>query len=366
MSQRIRVLVLFGGRSSEHGVSVLSARNVAAALDPARYEVVAVGIGQDGVWRYEPAETLANAKGDPRQLAVAGTGPRLRIPVGPPSADDDIRPDDVLFPVLHGTFGEDGTIQGLFELMDVAYVGCGPLGASIGMDKDVAKKLLAFANLPVVPWHTVTTHAWDTAREASRTAAAAFGFPLFVKPANAGSSVGVHKVKRAEDLDAAIEDALRFDGKVLVEPALDIREIECAVLGNDAPSAATPGEIVVYHADGFYSYEAKYVDAAGSHPEIPAQAPAALLGTLQRLAVEAFRALELSGLARVDFFVERGTDRVFINEVNTLPGFTPISMYPKMWEAAGVSNAALVDRLVQLAVERHAVRRARITAQPLA
>jgi D-alanine-D-alanine ligase len=366
MAHRTRVLVLFGGRSSEHGVSVLSARNVAAALDPSRYEVVPVGIGQDGVWRYEPAETLAHAAGDPRKLQVAGTGRPLRVPAGPPGPDDDIRPDDVLFPVLHGTFGEDGTIQGLFELMDVAYVGCGPLGASIGMDKDVAKKLLAFAKLPVVPWHTVTAHAWATDRAATRASAAALGLPLFVKPANAGSSVGVHKVQQIEDLDAALEDALRFDGKVLVEPGLDIREIECAVLGNDAPEAATPGEIVVHHADGFYSYEAKYVDASGSHPEIPANAPAALLETLRALAVQTFRALELSGLARVDFFVERGTDRVFINEVNTLPGFTPISMYPKMWEAAGVSNPDLVDRLVQLAKERHALRRARITAQPLA
>jgi D-alanine-D-alanine ligase len=358
---KTRVLVIFGGRSAEHEVSILSARNVYLALDRERFEPVLVGIDKQGRWRLEPEATLLEAKGDPRDLALRADGPELVVPSRPAlpgEARDLFRVDDVVFPILHGTYGEDGTLQGLLELADVAYVGCGPLGAGIGMDKDVAKKLLAHAGVPVVPWHTTTAAAWSADPDAVHAAAEALGFPCFVKPANAGSSVGVRKVDRPEDLAAAVAFALQFDTKVLLEQGIAAREVECAVLGNDAPLATQPGEIVVHHKDGFYSYEAKYVDASGSHPEIPAHAPDDVLARLQALAVRTFAALELSGLARVDFFLEKGSDRVFVNEVNTMPGFTPISMYPKMWEHAGVDNRALVTRLIELAVARRAARRA--------
>jgi D-alanine-D-alanine ligase len=265
--------------------------------------------------------------------------------------------DDVVFPVLHGTYGEDGTVQGLLELADVAYVGAGPLGAGIGMDKDVAKRLLSQAGLPVVPWRVATAHELERSPDAVEARAAELGYPLFVKPANAGSSVGVSKVKVPAALGEALRKALSYDRKVLIEAAVDAREIECAVLGNDEPQASIPGEIVVHHRDGFYSYDAKYVDADGSAPEIPARIPVEIAARVRALSVEAFRVLELAGLARVDFFLDRGSSALYINEVNTLPGFTAISMYPKMWEASGLPARELVSRLIDLAVDRRRQRR---------
>jgi D-alanine-D-alanine ligase len=377
---KTRVIILFGGRSAEHEVSILSARNVLLALDRERFEPLLIGIDKQGRWRVEPAETLLNAQGDPRLLRLVAAGAEVPVPVRPEDATEIVgtpahpgaaleasapspgplailRRDDVVFPVLHGTYGEDGTVQGVFELADVAYVGPGPLGAAIGMDKDVAKRLLAQAGIPVVPWQVVTATSLRLQGQALLAEVAKLGFPLFVKPANAGSSVGVTKVKDVRALRPAIEAALQFDSKVLCEAGVDAREIECAVLGNDEPEAAIPGEIVVTHADGFYSYEAKYVDPNGSHVQIPADIPPATAARVRELSLATFQVLQLAGLARVDFFLDRGTGALYVNEVNTMPGFTAISMYPKMWEAAGVSGKQLVSRLIDLAIARRQARR---------
>lgn len=364
MSGRKRVVILFGGRSAEHEVSILSARNVYLALDPDRFEPVLIGIDKQGGWHRADPTALLAAVGDPRQLTLHADSTELSVPVRPtlPAVAGAPVPtlctDDVVFPVLHGTYGEDGTLQGLLELADVAYVGPGHLGSAVGMDKDVAKRLLAQAGIPVVPWITVRAAGHRKNPDQAVTDSAHLGFPCFVKPANAGSSVGVSRARDASELRAAIDAALRFDTKVLIEAAVDAREVEVAVLGNDAPIAAEPGEVVVHHKDGFYSYDAKYVDAAGSHVQIPADLPPERRSALRELAIQVFGVLELAGLARVDFFVDRQTGALYVNEVNTLPGFTAISMYPKMWEASGLSQRELVSRLIDLAVARRAERRA--------
>jgi D-alanine-D-alanine ligase len=364
--KKLRVIILFGGRSAEHEVSLLSARNVFLALDRERFEPLLVGIDKQGHWRIEPDKTLIDATGDPRLLKLVAAGRELAVPVHPESkelsASDDARPlmagDDVVFPVLHGTYGEDGTVQGLLELADIAYVGPGHLGSAVGMDKDVAKRLLAQAGIPVVPWRMITAHDMKRDEAGCIARAGELSFPTFVKPANAGSSVGVSKVKNAAELKPALRAALAFDNKVLVEAAVNAREIECAVLGNDEPVASMPAEIVVHHKDGFYSYDAKYVDVDGADAKIPADIPPETAARVRKLAVETFRTLELAGMSRVDFFLDRGSGELYVNEVNTIPGFTAISMYPKMWEASGVPIKELVSRLIDLAVERRAARRA--------
>ena len=364
--KKTRVIILFGGRSAEHEVSLLSARNVFLALDRERFAPLLVGIDKQGRWRVEPDQTLLGATGDPRLLKLQAAGRELAVPVHPQPSElaksDDARPllgsDDVVFPVLHGTYGEDGTVQGLLELADIAYVGPGHLGSAIGMDKDVAKRLLAQAGIPVVPWRLITTAAMQRDPERCLVLGSELGFPCFVKPANAGSSVGVSRVKSASELGPALRAALAFDSKVLVEAGIDGREIECAVLGNDAPEASVPAEVVVHHRDGFYSYDAKYVDADGADTKIPADLPAETTARVRHLAVDTFRALELCGMARVDFFLDRKSGALYVNEVNTIPGFTAISMYPKMWEASGVPIKKLVSRLIDLAIERRAARRA--------
>ena len=378
--KKTRVIILFGGRSAEHEVSLLSARNVFLALDRARFEPLLIGIDKAGRWRIEPTENLLSATGDPRTLRLAAAGHELTVPVHPESPDTGLvtsprdpgtdQPDalmetpailgrdDVVFPVLHGTYGEDGTVQGLLELADVAYVGAGHLGSGIGMDKDVTKRLLLQAGIPVVPFRLVTASELRRTPEAAMARASELGFPLFVKPANAGSSVGVSKVKEPGALLAALRTALSYDSKALVEAAVDAREIECAVLGNDEPEASVPGEIIVHHRDGFYSYDAKYVDADGAATRIPADLSPELTRRVRELSVATFRALELAGMARVDFFLDRQRGDLYVNEVNTIPGFTAISMYPKLWEASGLPVPALVTRLIDLAVERRAARRA--------
>jgi len=346
---KTRVFILFGGRSAEHEISILSARNVLAALDRDRFEPVLMGIDKQGRWRLEPEQTLLGAVGDPRALRLGAQGRELDVRA--------IGRDDVVFPVLHGTYGEDGTVQGLLELADVAYVGAGVLGSAIGMDKDVAKRLMRDAGIPIVDFRVISAGEHRRAPEAARARAAELGFPLFAKPANAGSSVGVSRVDGPDALEAALGAALAFDTKVLLERAIDAREIECAVLGNDEPAASVPGEIVVHHGDGFYSYAAKYVDPDGARWRIPADLPPDVADRVRALAVDAFRALTLSGMARVDFFLDRGTGNLYVNEVNTIPGFTAISMYPKMWEASGLPPKALVSRLCDLAIERRDARR---------
>ena len=359
--KKTKVVILFGGRSAEHEISLLSARNVLAALDRDRFEPALIGIDRSGRWHRESERTLAAATGDPRALALDQTAPIVGIeeglaatsPVALPGGDDV-----VVFPVLHGTFGEDGTVQGLLELGDVAYVGAGVLGSAIGMDKEVAKRLLRDAGIPVVDFAVVAASAFARDPAAALAAALALGYPLFVKPVNAGSSVGVSRVAGPSGLEPAVRAAFAFDRKVLLERAVDAREIECAVLGNDDPVASIPGEILVHHPDGFYSYDAKYVDPDGASWRIPADIPPAAASRIQALAVATFRALELAGMARVDFFMERAGGALYVNEVNTIPGFTAISMYPKLWEASGLAQKALLSRLIDLALERRDARRA--------
>jgi D-alanine-D-alanine ligase len=359
--KKTKVIILFGGRSAEHEISLLSARNVLAALDRERFEPALIGIDRAGRWHRESERTLAAATGDPRALALDGAAPLVGIEEGlaaAPSPSLSAGEDLVVFPVLHGTFGEDGTVQGLLELGDVAYVGAGVLGSAVGMDKDVAKRLLRDAGIPVVEFAVVTASAFARDPAGALAAAPALGYPLFVKPVNAGSSVGVSRVSSPTGLEPAVRAAFAFDRKVLLERAVDAREIECAVLGNDDPVASIPGEILVHHRDGFYSYDAKYVDPEGASWKIPADLSPATAARVQALAVATFRTLELAGMARVDFFMERGGGALYVNEVNTLPGFTAISMYPKMWEASGMSQKALVSRLIELALERRDARRA--------
>ncbi len=358
---KTRVVILFGGRSAEHEISLLSARNVLNALDRDRFEPMLIGIDRRGQWHLESERTLAGATGNPRGLALDPAAPAVGVEAAlvqsaPAAAESG---DTVVFPVLHGTFGEDGTVQGLLDLADVGYVGAGVLGSAVGMDKEVAKRLLRDAGIPIVDFVLVTAAGFARDAQAALAPAARFGFPVFVKPSNAGSSVGVTRVRDGDGLGPAVRAALQFDRKVLIERAVDAREIECAVLGNDDPQASIPGEILVHHPDGFYSYDAKYVDAAGSSWKIPADIPPATAARVQELAVRTFRTLELSGMARVDFFLEKTgpSPALYVNEVNTIPGFTAVSMYPKMWEASGLSQKALLTRLIELALERRNARR---------
>ncbi len=359
---KTRVIILFGGRSAEHEISLLSARNVLAALDRQRFEPVLIGIDRAGGWHLESDRTLAAATGSPRALALDPVAPPVDVQAalaqaGPAGGEGG---ETVVFPVLHGTYGEDGTVQGLLDLADIAYVGAGVLGSAIGMDKEVAKRLLRDAGIPVVDFVLVTAAAFARDPEAALAPAAGFGFPLFVKPSNAGSSVGVSKVRDRAGLAPAVRAALAFDRKVLIERAVDAREVECAVLGNDDPIASVPAEILVHHKDGFYSYDAKYVDPGGASFRVPADVPAPLVARVQELAIQTFRALELAGMARVDFFLERTGEApaLYVNEVNTIPGFTALSMYPKMWEASGLPQKELITRLIELALERRNSRKA--------
>jgi D-alanine-D-alanine ligase len=361
---KTRVGVVFGGRSGEHSISIRSSRYVVDSLDRDRFELVLVGIDRAGGWHL-CSEAVYRAL----DQALTGAGTTAVVPV--PRAGHcgllDIRnptralPElDVVFPVLHGSYGEDGTIQGLLDMLDVAYVGVGVLGAAVCMDKDVSKRLLREADIPVVPCEVVTAYRWAHQPAAVRAGAARLGSPLFVKPASLGSSLGVTKVSAAADLDGAVERALALDGKILIERGIDGREIECAVLGNDEPQASLPGEIVPGQA--FYSFDDKYAADSQARLLIPAPLADSLRETVRDLALRAFRALECSGMARVDFFLERGSDRLYVNELNTIPGFTSISMYPKLWEASGLSGGHLVTRLIELALERHAARSRRNTS----
>ena len=355
-SRPIRLLLIFGGRSEEHEVSVASAQSVLSALDTSRYELVTVGIDKEGRWHLLDHVPALRAGPNADLPAVAGSKDDTVALARDPGARELItkegerRPIDVVFPLLHGPFGEDGTIQGVFELAGIPYVGAGVLASAVGMDKAVQKVLFRAAGLPVVPHEVVHERDWRDDPEAVRARAASLGTPLFVKPAGLGSSVGITKVKSLADLDAAVEEALRHGRKGLVEAAVDgAREIEVAVLGNDDPVASVPGEILP--AGEFYDYRAKYLDES-TGLEVPAKLPAEVVEEIQRMAVTAFRAIDAAGMARVDFFF-REPDELIVNEINTIPGFTQVSMYPRMWEASGLSYSELVDRLVQLAIERH-------------
>jgi D-alanine-D-alanine ligase len=363
--KKLRVAVLFGGRSAEHEISLLSARFVVQALDRERFEPILVGIDKGGRWLLQEEARILNASRDPRLARLEQACPEVTLAAHPGEGGEGALAIgggkgsagvDVVFPVLHGPMGEDGAIQGLLELAGVPYVGAGVLGSAVGMDKDVMKRLLAGAGLPMVPHVTLRRPAWDRGRQGALDLAADLGFPLFVKPANMGSSVGVSRALDRAALELAIDEAFTFDTKVLVEKGLlNPREVECAVLGNDEPIASIPGEIEVDHQDGFYSYTAKYIDEKGATMRIPAQLSPEESAAVQALALQTFRALECAGLARVDLFMDQDR-KLWVNEINTLPGFTAISMYPKLWEASGIPPKELVARLIDLALERAAVR----------
>ena len=357
---RKRVAVVFGGRSAEHEVSVISARSVLAALDPARFEAVPIGVTKAGRWVLLPAAPPPLPEGG---LAEVADGTDVALDQRPGArelvASDGARiAVDVVFPVLHGPFGEDGTIQGFLETLGVPYVGAGVLASAVGMDKAMQKAVLRDAGIPVVEHEVVHEREWREDAEAVEARAAHLGSPVFVKPAGLGSSVGVTRVEDASGLGGALDLAFRHGRKALVErAALGAREIECAVLGNDDPVASLAGEIVP-RGHTFYDYEAKYLDAGGADLVVPADLPAAVLAEVQRLAIGAFRAIDCAGMARVDLFLGRDGSLV-VNEVNTIPGFTPISMYPKLWEASGLAYRDLLTRLLDLAEERAASEAAR-------
>ena len=383
MAKKLRVGVLFGGRSGEHEVSLLSAASVMEAMDKNRYEVVPIGITKEGQWltadharqllHGEKPEARHLRAGDPDVTpgaAVLANGETVVVPPVPGHemqafqgempqrrASDRVIDVDVVFPVLHGTFGEDGTIQGLLELADIAYVGAGVLGSAAGMDKDVMKQLFRSAGLPIVKHVTTLRRHWEQKPDAvRRRIESALKYPVFVKPANLGSSVGISKVHDRSELKKAMDEAAQFDRKIVIEEGVGgkkgrAREIECSVLGNDEPQASVAGEIVP--SAEFYDYKAKYVDE-GSQLVIPAKLTKAEQKKVQEMAVKAFLAVDCSGLARVDFLMDSRSRRIWVNEINTMPGFTSISMYPKLWAASGVSYSKLIDSLIQLGLERHA------------
>jgi len=394
---KLRVGILFGGRSGEHEVSLLSAASVLNAIDKTKYEVVPIGITKDGRWlTAEHAERLLKGEGhagegaratpatqlragDPEATpgaAVLATGESVVVPPEPARREAGLTPFqtdanlrrasdrainvDVIFPVLHGTFGEDGTIQGLLELADIAYVGAGVLGSSAGMDKDIMKSLFRAAGLPIVKHVTVLRSQFEREpKKVQKLVASKLKYPVFVKPANLGSSVGISKAHDAKELGPAIAEAAKFDRKIVIEEGVGgkkykAREIECAVLGNDDPKASVAGEIIP--CKEFYDYDAKYL-VEGSEAVIPAKITKTEMKMVQKLAIAAFQAVDCTGLARVDFLMEPGSHkksrRIFVNEINTMPGFTAISMYPKIWVASGVSYPELIDRLIQFGIERH-------------
>jgi D-alanine-D-alanine ligase len=350
-SRKLRVGVLFGGRSGEHEVSLVSAASIIRGLDPQKYEAVPIGISKEGHWLI--------GEGAQKMLPdVLRTGQRVVMSADPTESalmpiDGSARGQklDVVFPVIHGTFGEDGTMQGLLELAGLPFVGAGVLGSAIGMDKDVAKKLMQVAGIPVVPWIAVQRADWERDPKAIRRAVEKkFKYPVFVKPATLGSSVGMTKVHSRAELGPALDLAAEFAMKIMIERAVSAREIEVSVLGNHDPRASIPGEIVPHRE--FYDYAAKYLEE-GTQLLIPAKLKKSEIKKVQAMAVTAFRALELSGMARVDFFIEKRGGRIFLNEVNTIPGFTSISMYPKLWEANGIPFRELITKLIDLALEQH-------------
>jgi D-alanine-D-alanine ligase len=383
---KLRVGILFGGRSGEHEVSLLSAASVLNAIDKEKYEVVPIGITKEGRWlTAEHAENLLRGKpvheprhlraGDPETTpgaAVLAQGESVVVPPEPVHRQSGLVPFqsdalarrasdrainvDVIFPVLHGTFGEDGTIQGLLELADIPYVGAGVLGSAAGMDKDIMKSLFIAAGIPIVKHVTILRGAWEKdPKKVQKLVESKLKYPVFVKPANLGSSVGISKARDRKELGPAIEEAAKFDRKIVIEQGVGgkknkAREIECSVLGNDEPVASVPGEIVP--GKEFYDYTAKYLDE-GSQLIIPAKLSKAETRRVQELAVQAFQAVDCTGLARVDFLMDPRTRKIYLNEINTMPGFTSISMYPKLWAASGLAYPDLIDRLIQLGIERH-------------
>jgi len=346
---RTRLAILYGGRSAEHQISVVSARSVMEALDPDRFEVVPIAITRQGRWLLPERTPLELTARDGALPEVDAAGAELAV-----RPQEGVRGVDVVFPILHGPFGEDGTVQGLFELADLPYVGSGVLASALAMDKAMAKVVLAQAGLPQAPYLVVAGRNWRANPEGvAAEVAERLAYPVFTKPARLGSSIGISKVKTPDGLAAGLADAFAHDSKAVVEQGIVARELECGVLGNDAPEASVVGEVIPGHE--FYDFEAKYLDES-LKLEIPAQVPEAVTAQVRELSRRAFLALGCEGFARVDFFYEEATGRVLVNEVNTIPGFTPKSMFPLLWAASGLAYPDLVARLVDLATERHAAR----------
>lgn len=352
-----RVLILYGGKSGEHEVSLRSAASIVRYLH-GRYHLLLVGISKDGRFYFQnesyPAQVAAAGiealaiQEDPDHKAALIPGEGFTCNGSP-------LPVDIVFPILHGTFGEDGTIQGLLETLDVAYVGSGVLGSAVGMDKEMAKRLWAQEGLPIVPYFTLSSNQWEKGGGLAHQYADRLGYPVFVKPVCIGSSVGISKVKEPKDLPKALEGAFKYGTKVLLEKGIDAREIECSVLGNHDPIAFTPGEVIPSHE--FYDYEAKYLDPRGAELRIPAEIPEATRTRVKELAIQAYRSIGVEGFARVDFFLERTTGMIYLNEINTIPGFTSISMFPQMCAFDGLSYKDLLDRLLQLGWDRYQERK---------
>lgn len=351
----MNVCILYGGRSGEHEVSLRSAASVVKYLDSSRYGLTAIGIDKDGRWHLQERIVSTSVTGQGDKLSITPSSRRVSIvPSDGIHVESERLPVDCVFPVLHGSFGEDGTMQGLLEMADLPYVGAGVLGSAAAMDKVTAKRLWRDAGLPIVDFAVVDR---SSPRDERHAAGARLGWPLFVKPCAAGSSLGASRVADEQALDDAIDDALRFDTRALLERYVDAREIECAVIGNSTPRAFTPGEIAPSGSHKFYDYDAKYTDPDGARLITSADLDAATRERVMRTAEAAYAAVRCIGMARVDFFVERGTGAVFLNEINTIPGFTSISMFPRMCEASGLAYPALLDTLIELALARNAEKR---------
>ncbi len=366
--------VVFGGKSGEHEVSIESAKSVIEALDRNKYDVMPIAIDKQGRWSagerarrvleggwatLQAPRTNGNVvtEGNTGDDVFAGSVPEQGLQTGQPSVIPEhvMESIDVLFPVLHGSYGEDGTVQGMFELLNVPYVGAGVAASSVGMDKVLMKRMFAAVGLPQVDYVYCTRNEWETDPSmVTKNVETRLGYPCFVKPANLGSSVGISKVKSQAELRNAIDLAAKYDRKIIIEQGVNVREVEVAVLGNDAPKASVPGEVIP--SNEFYDYRAKYLDGE-STLMIPAPISDELTEEIRRLAIQAYKAIDCSGLARVDFFVEKDTQRVLINEINTMPGFTKFSMYPKLWEATGVAYSELIGKLLAYAIERAEERR---------
>jgi D-alanine-D-alanine ligase len=354
VDKKIKIGFLFGGKSAEHEISLISAKNIVNSLDKTKYEPVLIGIDKNGRWHLRDAVKFLNQADNPKLVHLsdekkevvltAGQKGSQLINIGKKDPPVDV---DIIFPVMHGTYGEDGTIQGFLKLAGVPFIGASVLGSAIGMDKDVMKRLLRDANIPIASFVTIN------ARERSQLdffeIQRKLGLPLFVKPANLGSSVGVSKVKRESDFFPAIEKAFLYDSKILIEEFIDGREIECSLLGNDHPICSLPGEVLA--ADEFYSYEAKYIDDSGTQFKIPAELTPSEISRIQETACKTYQVLCCEGMARVDLFLKKDGS-IIINEINTIPGFTKMSLYPRLWEASGMSFPQLIDQLVELAFER--------------
>lgn len=353
---KIRLGILCGGKSAEHEISLTSTKSIIEALNKDKYDITLIGIDKTGRWSLRDKKLFLQHADDPKTIQFSGESEELALT---PHQQSSLIPYtethlqhgfhlDVVFPVLHGTFGEDGTVQGLLKLLDIPFVGAGVLGSAVGMDKDVMKRLLRDAGIPIAKF--ITIHKHEQAQYTYEKVKQILGSTLFVKPANLGSSVGISKVRTAAEFDTAIRHAFEYDRKILIEEAIDGRELECAVLGNAEPIASLPGELIPSHE--FYSYEAKYLDDNGARFEIPVSLPEAKTKELQALAIHAFKALCCEGMARVDFFMCKD-GKLLINEINTIPGFTKISMYPKLWAASGIPYPELLDKLIALAIDRH-------------